>query len=112
MVENSNFFETSYLLLHGKLPTKKQYTMHVNNIKNNFMIHEKILDFYKGFKYDAHPMAIMVGVVGALSAFYHNKINVIDKKFIDKDFDTVLNSYTPLKFINWAKIRKMQRWRY
>ncbi|HLB43400.1 MAG TPA: citrate synthase [Gammaproteobacteria bacterium] len=72
----SNFLEVCYLLLHGELPTKIQYQDFCKNITHHTMIHEQIRNFYNGFRRDAHPMAIMVGVVGALSAFYHDTLDI------------------------------------
>lgn len=72
LAEKSTFLETSYLLLHGELPTQSQLDDFVNNITYHTMLHEQLLRFYSGFRRDGHPMAIMVGVVGALSAFYHD----------------------------------------
>ncbi|RMF17789.1 MAG: citrate (Si)-synthase [Gammaproteobacteria bacterium] len=76
LAEKSTYLETCYLLLHGELPTPEQYTEFENTIKNHTMVHEQLLKFYTGFRRDAHPMAIMVGVVGALSAFYHDHIDI------------------------------------
>ncbi len=72
LAEKSTFLETSYLLLHGELPTQSQLDEFVSNITYHTMLHEQLLRFYSGFRRDGHPMAIMVGVVGALSAFYHD----------------------------------------
>eukprot|EP01083_Nonionella_stella_P298775 1014037_1 len=78
LAENSDFEEVSYLLWYGDLPNKTQKYTHVSTIHKHTMIHEKLIKFYNGFKSDAHPMAIMVGVVGALSAFYHDSLNIRD----------------------------------
>lgn len=67
--DKCDFIETCYLLLYGELPSKKDKEKFENNVKQEMIIHEKLITFYKGFEYNAHPMAIMVGVVGALSAF-------------------------------------------
>jgi len=72
LAEKSSFLETSYLLLNGDLPTKKQLDEFTESITYHTMLHEQLLRFYSGFRRDGHPMAIMVGVVGALSAFYHD----------------------------------------
>src|SRR5258707_13192370 len=78
LAEHSDFMEVAYLLLSGELPTagqKKQFecalTMHT-------MVHEQLTTFYRGFRRDAHPMAVMCGVVGALSAFYHDSTDITD----------------------------------
>ncbi|MBF0179085.1 MAG: citrate (Si)-synthase [Magnetococcales bacterium] len=78
LAEFSHFPEVCYLLLNGELPNEEQYTRFVNTVTNHTMLHEQILNFYKGYRRDAHPMAIMVGVVGALSAFYHDSLDVHD----------------------------------
>jgi len=76
LATKADFLEVCYLLLNGELPTKKQNADFEKNIKYHTMIHEQIVHFFRGFRRDAHPMAIMVGVVGALSAFYHEKFDV------------------------------------
>lgn len=78
LAEKSNFMEVAYLLLYGELPNKKQQESFVYNVKYHTMVHEQISSFYRGFRRDAHPMAIMVGVVGALSAFYHDSLDIHD----------------------------------
>ena len=78
LAENCTFMETCYLLLYGELPTKEQYDTFRNLITRHTMVHEQMTRFYTGFRRDAHPMAVMVGVVGALSAFYHNSIDIQD----------------------------------
>jgi len=80
LAENSNFVEVCYLLLHGELPDKKEYDDFFHNIIHHSMVHEQLRNFYSGFRRDAHPMAIMVGVVGALSAFYHDSIDIQDDR--------------------------------
>ncbi len=76
LAENSDYVETCYLLLNGELPTAKEKAAFVHLITNHTMVHESIADFFKGFRHDAHPMAIMCGVVGALSAFYHDSLDI------------------------------------
>ena len=78
LAEYGNFIETCYLLLYGELPTLKQYAAFDNRIVKHTMVHEQMTRFYTGFRRDAHPMAVMVGVVGALSAFYHDSIDIKD----------------------------------
>ncbi len=73
-----DFMEVCYLLLNGDLPTPDQKTQFVNTIKNHTMLHEQLVKFLSGFRRDAHPMAVMVGVVGALSAFYHEAMDISD----------------------------------
>jgi citrate synthase len=76
LAEKSGYLETSYLLIYGHLPTPDEYFTFVRTIKNHTMVHEDLKMFFNGFHHDAHPMAIMVGVVGALSAFYHDSLDV------------------------------------
>ncbi|MEO0399169.1 MAG: citrate synthase [Pseudomonadota bacterium] len=78
LAENSNFIEVAYLLLHGALPNREELDTFDNAITNHTMVHEQLKNFYNGFRRDAHPMAIMVGVVGALSAFYHDSTDIND----------------------------------
>ena len=78
LAEDSTFLETCYLLLYGELPTSQQYQVFEACIVKHAMVHEQLTRFYSGFRRDAHPMAVMVGVVGALSAFYHDSIDIND----------------------------------
>jgi citrate synthase len=78
LAEDSTFLETCYLLLYGELPTFQQYQAFEARIVKHTMVHEQLTRFYSGFRRDAHPMAVMVGVVGALSAFYHDSIDIKD----------------------------------
>ncbi|MBX3458064.1 MAG: citrate (Si)-synthase [Candidatus Paracaedibacteraceae bacterium] len=80
LAEKSDFMEVSYLLLYGNLPTEQQKNDFVKNVTMHTMVHEQIPSFYRGFRRDAHPMAIMVGVVGALSAFYHDSLDIHDPR--------------------------------
>lgn len=76
LAEKCDFLEVSYLLLKGELPNGSEMRQFVDNVGQHVMIHEQIARFYSGFRRDAHPMAILVGVVGALSAFYHDGTDV------------------------------------
>ncbi len=76
LAESSTYLETCYLLLHGELPDQTQMDEFEYTIKHHTMLHEQLLRFYSGFRRDSHPMAIMVGVVAALSAFYHDDEDV------------------------------------
>jgi citrate synthase len=76
LADNSTFLETCYLLLDGELPNKKELKQFETIITCHTMLHEALKRFYSGFRRDAHPMAIMVGVVGALSSFYHDEIDI------------------------------------
>ena len=78
LASNSDFLEVCYLLLHGELPSPEDKIKFVNVITNHTMVHEQIVNLYRGFRRDAHPMAIMVGVVGAFSAFYHDSTDFSD----------------------------------
>ncbi|MGE0022857.1 MAG: citrate synthase [Hyphomicrobium sp.] len=78
LAENSNFLATCYLLLHGELPTNEEFKAFRNTITRHTMVHEQMTRFFTGFRRDAHPMAIMVAVVGALSAFYHDSTDIND----------------------------------
>ncbi len=76
LVENCNYLEVCYLLLNGELPTESEQQEFVNKIKQHTMVHEQIQSFFRGFPRTSHPMSIMCGVVGALSAFYHDALNI------------------------------------
>jgi len=78
LAEQSSFMEVSYLLLNGELPSKKTLEDFTRTITRHTMVHEQLTTFYRGFRRDAHPMAIMCGVVGALSAFYHDSTDIND----------------------------------
>jgi citrate synthase len=78
LAEHSTFPEVCYLLLNGQLPTKEQFETFERTITLHTMLHEQIAYFYRGFRRDAHPMAVMCGVVGALSAFYHDSTDIDD----------------------------------
>ncbi len=76
LATQSNFLEVCYLLLNGKLPSTPEYTDFCKTIGRHTMVHEQMRNFFNGFRRDAHPMAVMVGVVGALSAFYHDTLDI------------------------------------
>ncbi|WP_374592820.1 citrate synthase [Sphingosinicella sp.] len=78
LAEKSSFMEVAYLLMRGELPNPNEYDEFVRTITRHTMIHEQLAMFYRGFRRDAHPMAIMCGVVGALSAFYHDSTDIDD----------------------------------
>ena len=80
LAEHSSFPEVAYLLTEGELPTKQELDTFVYTITRHTMVHEQLMNFYRGFRRDAHPMAIMCGVVGALSAFYHDSTDIDDPK--------------------------------
>ena len=78
LAEESDFLETCYLLLYGELPNSDEKSKFVHDITHHTMLHEQFNTFFHGFRRDAHPMAIMCGVVGALSAFYHDSLDIND----------------------------------
>ena len=80
LAEKSNFLEVAYLLIHGELPTQDQLTKFESIIMHHTMIKETMRNFFNGFHYNAHPMAVMIGSVGSMSAFYHDSIDIHDPK--------------------------------
>jgi citrate synthase len=78
LAEKSDFMEVCYLLLYGELPTRDQKDNFVRTVTHHTMVHEQLTRFFSGFRRDAHPMAVMCGVVGALSAFYHDSTDISD----------------------------------
>jgi len=78
LAEKSDFLEVAYLLLNGELPNKEQKAEFDYAITHHTMVHEQLLTFFRGFRRDAHPMAILCGVTGALSAFYHDSTDIND----------------------------------
>ncbi|MBL26595.1 MAG: citrate (Si)-synthase [Rhodospirillaceae bacterium] len=80
LAEKSDFLEVSYLLLYGELPTEAQKAKFVRDVTYHTMVHEQITYFFRGFRRDAHPMAVLCGVVGAMSAFYHDSTDINDER--------------------------------
>ncbi|HEX2752546.1 MAG TPA: citrate synthase [Alphaproteobacteria bacterium] len=80
LAEKSDYLEVCYLLLNGELPTKEQKDDFVNTVTRHTMVHEQMQFFFRGFRRDSHPMSIMVGTIGALSAFYHDSLNIDDPR--------------------------------
>ena len=78
LAENSHFLEVCYVLLYGDLPSAEKLEEFESLVTNHTMIHEQMMNLFRGFRRDAHPMAIMVGVVGAMSAFYHDSTDITD----------------------------------
>jgi citrate synthase len=76
LAKQSNYLETSYLLMYGELPSQSAYEEFESSIKERTYVHEALMQFISGFDDDAHPMAMMVGIVGALSAFYHDSLDI------------------------------------
>jgi citrate synthase len=101
LAEKSDYMESCYLLLYGELPTKAEKDKFVHDITYHTMLHDQINNFYRGFRRDAHPMAIVCGVIGALSAFYH------DSTDITNPHDRMVASYRMI-----AKIPTIAAWAY
>lgn len=80
LTEKSSFLEVAYLLLYGDLPNAKTKAEFEDSITYHTMVHEQVHYFFRGFRRDAHPMAIMCGMVGALSAFYHDSLDIWDPR--------------------------------
>ena len=78
LAEKSNYLEVAYLIVKGELPDRKHYAAWESNIKTHTMVHENIKKFMEGFRYDAHPMGMLVGTIGALSTFYPEANNITD----------------------------------
>jgi citrate synthase len=78
LAESSHFLEVCYILLYGELPSPAELEDFEARVTNHTMIHEQMHNFFRGFRRDAHPMATMVGVVGAMSAFYHDSTDISD----------------------------------
>ncbi len=80
LAEHSDFLEVCYLLLYGELPDAAHKEDFSKKVKNHSMVHDQLARFFNGFRRDAHPMAVMVGVVGALSAFYHDSLDINNRE--------------------------------
>ncbi len=80
LASNCSFLEVAYLIMYGELPNPGELTKFVDTITHHTMVHEQLARFFNGFRRDAHPMAVMCGVVGALSAFYHDSIDINDAR--------------------------------
>ncbi len=83
LAEKSSFMEVCYLLLHGELPTAEQLEQFIHTVTTHTMINETILRLFNGFHYDAHPMAMVAGVVGSMSAFYHDTTDIMNPRHRD-----------------------------
>ncbi len=90
LAEQCNFLEVAYLLKNGELPNAAQKKTFESTIKNHTMVHEQMVKFFQGFRRDAHPMAVMVGVVGALSAFYHEAADFSDAEHRSISFNRIV----------------------
>ena len=76
LAQNCDFLETCYLLLNGELPNSKEKAAFDDTVTHHTMVHDQLNRFFTGFRRDAHPMAVLVGMVGALSAFYHDSLEI------------------------------------
>jgi len=76
LANNADYLEVCYVLLYGEVPTRAQYESFRTTVTRHTMVHEQIASFFHGFRRDAHPMAVMCGVVGALAAFYHDSLDI------------------------------------
>jgi len=83
LAKNADYLEVCYILLYGDKPSAAEYTEFVALVKNHTMVHDQLFQFFKGFRRDAHPMAILCGVVGALSSFYHDSLDVNNPRHRD-----------------------------
>jgi citrate synthase len=83
LAAHSSFLEVSYLLLHGELPTSDQLDKFDNTIRTHTMLNEGMLNFFKGFRYDAHPMAMLSAIVGSMSAYYHDEMDAANPEHRD-----------------------------
>ena len=101
LAEQADYLEVCYLLLHGELPNAEQKQEFYSLVRNHTMLHDQVQRFFNGFRRDAHPMAVMCGVVGALSAFYHDGLNVENSKH---------REITAIRLV--AKIPTIAAWSY
>ena len=90
LAENCNFMEVAYLLRNGELPDEKQKAEFENTIRYHTLVHDQLTRFYNGFRRDAHPMAVIIGVVGAMSAFYYQSMDYSGRKTRDVSFTNVV----------------------
>ncbi len=90
LAEGSNYLETAFLLLHGELPSKSEYEEWIYHITHHTIIHENIKKFMEGFRYDAHPMCMLLSTVGALSTFYPEAKNIFDENVRKKQIHRLI----------------------
>ncbi len=83
LAAHSDYIELCYLLLYGELPSAAQKSIFENKVRMHTMVHEQMITFFRGFRADAHPMAILCGVIGALSAFYHDALDISNEAHRD-----------------------------
>jgi citrate synthase len=101
LAERSDFLETAYLLINGELPNEAQQAAFVDTVNHQTMLHDQMANFFRGFRRDAHPMAVMVGVVGAMSAFYRHSAD---------PFDAAQRESAALRLL--AKVPTIAAWSY
>jgi citrate synthase len=90
LAEGSNYLETAFLILHGELPSKSEYKEWIYDITHHTIIHENIKKFMEGFRYDAHPMGMLLSTVGALSTFYPEAKNIFDENVRKKQIHRLI----------------------
>ena len=98
-----DFIEVAYLLIYGELPTEDELTTFRNSLSNHSMIHEDMRSFYSGFPRDAHPMAIVGSVVGALSTFYQDSLDVRDPKQVEVSVHRLLAKLPTIAAYSYKK---------
>ncbi|MCZ7309219.1 citrate (Si)-synthase, partial [Salmonella enterica] len=76
LAEQSSFLEVAYLLMHGELPNRDQFAKFEHEVTHHTMMHEAFRTFLYGFRHDAHPMAMLVGMLGSMASFYHNELDL------------------------------------
>ena len=84
LAEHSSFLEVAYLLMHGELPTKEEFSSFEHEVTHHTMMHEAFRTFLYGFRHDAHPMAMLTGMLGSLASFYHNDLDLEDPEHIPR----------------------------
>ncbi|MGH8614418.1 MAG: citrate/2-methylcitrate synthase, partial [Gammaproteobacteria bacterium] len=80
LAKHGSYLEVCYLLIHGELPKRAEIQQFESAVKEQCMVHEHLIKFYGGYRYDAHPMSIMVGVTGAMASYYHEVIDIFDQE--------------------------------
>ncbi|MCC6562290.1 MAG: citrate (Si)-synthase, partial [Xanthomonadales bacterium] len=78
LAKHSNFLEVAYLLMNGELPSAAQFSTFEHEVTHHTMMHEAVKSFLGGFRHDAHPMAMLVGMLGSMASFYHNELDLED----------------------------------
>ena len=90
LAERSTFLEVAYLLIYGDLPTYSQMAEFDSSLREHNMVHEHLTRFFGGYRYDAHPMSMMVGVVGAMASYYHDTMNIYSEEDQDMTVRRIL----------------------